>query len=59
MCQLENCKYIEYYELDDYGTKVYIHHDQNYNPIWIEYVKRGDSLGDFYSDKFYPRKTKK
>lgn len=51
MCQQENCKYIEYYELDDYGTKIYIHFDKNYNPLWMEYVKRGNSLGEFYPKK--------
>ena len=54
MCQLSKCRYIEYYELDDHGTKVYIHFDQNYNPLWIEYVKHGDSLGHFF-----PKDTKK
>lgn len=48
MCQQENCKYIEYYELDQYGTKIYIHFDKCYNPLWMEYVKRGESLGEFY-----------
>ena len=38
MCQLKNCRYIEYYELDDYGSKVYIHFDDHYNPLWMEYV---------------------
>jgi hypothetical protein len=51
MCQLKNCRYIEYYELDDYGSKVYIHFDDHYNPLWIEYVKNGESLGHFYPKK--------
>jgi len=38
MCQLEECKSICIYELDDFSTKVYIHYDRCYTPIWIEYV---------------------
>lgn len=51
MCQREDCKYICIYELDDHGTKVYIHYDKCYNPLWIEYCKRGDSLGEFFPKK--------
>jgi len=49
MCQKEECKYICIYEMDDYGFKLYIHYDLCYNPILIEYVKNGNSLGKFYS----------
>jgi hypothetical protein len=51
MCQQENCRFIEYYELDDHGTKIYIHFDKCFNPLWIEYVKRGESLGHFFPKK--------
>jgi len=51
MCQLKNCRYIEYYELDDHGSKVYIHFDDHYNPLWMEYVKNGESLGHFFPKK--------
>lgn len=51
MCQKEECKSICYYELDDYGTKIYIHYDKMYNPIYIEYVKNGTSLGEYYPKK--------
>jgi hypothetical protein len=51
MCQKEECRMICYYELDDEGTKVYIHYDKHSNPIWIEYCRKGESLGEFYPKK--------
>lgn len=37
MCLHEDCKFIEIIEIDDVGTKVYIHLDSNYRPILIQY----------------------
>lgn len=51
MCGREDCKTICIYELDDYGTKIYIHFDKCYTPIWIEYCKNGDSLGQYHKKK--------
>lgn len=51
MCLNEKCKAICIYELDEYGTKVYIHYDKCFTPLWIEYVKNGDSLGEYYRKK--------
>lgn len=51
MCQHKDCKAICIYELDDYGTKVYIHYDKYDTPIWIEYVKNDESLGEYHKKK--------
>jgi len=51
MCQLQECKSICIYELDDFSTKVYIHYDKCYTPIWIEYVKHGESVGSYFKGK--------
>jgi len=59
MCQLKDCQSICYYELDDYGTKVYIHYDKCYNPIWIEYCKNGVSLGEYWKKEKYNKVMEK
>jgi len=53
MCRLDNCKSICYYQLEmnSDGAKIYIHYDEKFNPIWIEYVKNNKSLGEFYPKK--------
>lgn len=50
MCRLDNCKSICYYQLEsnNNGTKVYIHYDADFNPIWVEIVRNHKSLGEFY-----------
>jgi hypothetical protein len=44
MCDHKECKYIEIIQIDDNGTKVYIHYNAKMRPIYIQYwsAKAGD-----------------
>jgi hypothetical protein len=40
MCQLSNCKHIEIIDGLPNNQKMYIHHDKQIKPFWIDYCDR-------------------
>jgi hypothetical protein len=52
MC--DECKMICIYVIEDCGescVKLFVHYDKDNRPIWIEYVKNDDSLGEYHKKK--------